>query len=154
MDNKPGIKALKQDIFLGLFIALFGTVALISTFKFPEGAALMPRVVTILLLALGLLLSAAGLIKLKKGSIPEHTPIELARMKYPAIAYLLILVYAALINILGFYSATLLFLVCFMYFMNIRKPRTIILTAVILLGFVYLLFNVGLSVNFPSGILI
>lgn len=75
-------------------------------------------------------------------------------MKYPAIAYLLILAYAAIINIFGFYSATLLFLVCFMYFMNIRKPRTIILTAVILLGFVYLLFNVGLSVNFPSGILI
>lgn len=71
MDNKPGIKALKQDIFLGLFIALFGTVALISTFKFPEGAALMPRVVTILLLALGLLLSAASLIRLKKALYPS-----------------------------------------------------------------------------------
>lgn len=154
MDNKAGIKALKQDIFLGLFIAAFGAAAFISTLSFPQGAALMPRIVTILLLALGLLLSVISFVELKKGKIPEHTPIELARMKYPAIAYLLIVAYALLIDVLGFYSSTLLFLVCFMYFMNIKKLKTIIITSVVLLGFVYLLFNLGLSVNFPTGILI
>ena len=153
MDNSPGRKALKQDIFLGIFITCFGALAFWSTLKFPSGAALMPRIVTILLTALGALLAVLSFVRYKSGKESAASPVEIIKLKYPVIAYLMVVFYVILINHLGFFSSTLLFLVCFMYFMNIKSVKTIALTVAILLGFVYLLFCVGLHVNFPSGIL-
>ena len=66
---------------------------------------------------------------------------------------MIIVVYVALIQVLGFYTATVLFLAVYMRFMNIRSLKVILLTEVVLLTFVFLLFHVGLSVRFPQGLL-
>ena len=154
MDNAPGRKALKQDIFLGIFIAIFGAVSFWSSLKFPSQAALMPKIITIILISLGILLSAVSFIRYKKGKESAASPIEIIKLKYPMVAFLMVVIYVILVNYLGFFCSTLLFLVCFMYFMNIKSVKTIAITVIILLSFVYLLFCVGLHVNFPSGILI
>ena len=65
---------------------------------------------------------------------------------------LLILYVLAVVNI-GFYIATPIMLVCYMWFMGIRKIRTILITTVIVMAFVYILFTMQLKVPLPKGIL-
>lgn len=152
MDTKKTL--IKQDVVLGIVIAAFGAAAFASTFRFPSSSTLFPRIVTLLLTALGLVLAgySAALIRHPE-KYPDSKPASLRAMKYPAAAYVLIVAYVALIRVLGFYCSTVLFLACYMFFMNIRSWKTILLTELILMGFVYLLFNVGLHVRFPVGLL-
>lgn len=154
MNEISGKTILKQDIFLGAVITAFGAAAFWSTLSFPENSILFPRLTTALISFLGLLLMAKSALDLRARRYPEGTPVSLLRMKYPAMAYLIIVAYVALINVLGFYAATMLFLACYMRFMNIKSLKVIFLTEAILLGFVFLLFNVGLRVRFPQGLLI
>lgn len=154
MERNDGKTILKQDIVLGLVVAVFGAVALASTLSFPESSILYPRIVTSLIVVLGLLLTFKSAWDLKRGKYPEGCPVALARMKFPAIAYLIIVAYVVLIDVLGFYVSTVLFMTVFMRFMNIKSLKTILLTEAVLLIFVVLLFNFGLKVRFPAGLLI
>ena len=72
----------------------------------------------------------------------------------PLAAFVLMLGYVLLIEVLGFYSATVLFLIAFMYYMNVRSPLTLLSTTGILISFIYLLFSVALKVRLPVGLLL
>ena len=119
----------------------------------PASAVLFPRIVTSLLIILSLSLTGVSLINMKKGKYPDAQPLEVKTLQNPVISFAMIVAYVALINVLGFYSATVLFLIVFMRYMNIRSIKTIALTEVVLVGFIYLLFSVALNVRLPQGLL-
>ena len=151
--NETGVRVLRQDAGLGLIVAAFGAWALYKTFSMPASAVLFPRIVTSLLIILSLLLTVTSLINMKKGKYPDAQPLEVKTLQNPLISFAMIVAYVALINVLGFYSATVLFLIVFMRYMNIRSIKTIALTEVVLVGFIYLLFSVALNVRLPQGLL-
>ena len=54
---------------------------------------------------------------------------------------------------IGFYIATPVMLVGYMYLMGIRKIKPILITTVVMMLFVYCLFTLQLNVPLPAGIL-
>ena len=74
--------------------------------------------------------------------------------KLPLLGYALIVVYILLIDVLGFFVSTTIFMVGYMLFLKMRKPLTLMLVTLGVDVFVYFLFVMQLKLNLPSGLLI
>ncbi len=67
------------------------------------------------------------------------------------VLFVLLLFYAGIFSYLGFYIASALFLPITMYALGARKPLSISLTTLGVLGFVYVVFERILEVYMPIG---
>lgn len=89
-------------------------------------------------------------------SLKKHEPHKAEGMKHNKGVYITILItglYIALIHLVGFYIATMLYLLSVMLFLEIRNKLVLILVPVLTTLFVYLVFNQVLMVFLPEGLL-
>lgn len=80
----------------------------------------------------------------------EKLGFNLERIKMPAFFIVLMIIYTALINTLGFITDTILFLFSGMIIMKAR-PLPSILISVLFTAFLYLIFGLLLKVQLPLG---
>lgn len=146
-----------QDRLLGLGLLLLcalGWFWLIPVYVEGDIQQVYPRAVIILisLASLGLCLRSEPRVKAKPIP-PEDRPARLmAALKLVGLmaAYL---AYLLLIPRLGFFSCSLVAAVFFLWFLGVRKLRSLLLVPYIILICVHLLIERGLRFDLPDGLL-
>jgi putative tricarboxylic transport membrane protein len=139
-----------QDLVIGVVCAAIGIWAWIVSLSFPETTQVYTHVALIAFIGLSVILIIWSLVNAKK---PGGEVVNVATFKSPMLTFIIILAYVLLLDKIGFFVCSAVFMLGFMWFMGYRKPLTMVLTTVGMLGFIYLLFVFELHVSLPDGIL-
>ena len=141
-------------------IILLGIIAYLSylTLKWPFGVAILPRLFLFIMTACCILIffknysSLFGKVKdIKKVGKLVFQDINISRL---FLIVLLIVGYIYLMELLGFYSSTIIFLEISFIYLGERKLLTLLIIPLILITFIYLIFTLWLYVPLPEGILL
>lgn len=143
------MKKIHSDVYIGIIMLIFSVTVLILTFDMPKAPAHFPQIVVFFMLLFSLYIGAFGIRKTLAGDVEK----KFEHVKSPMIAFALIMAYALLINYLGFFASTAIFIAAFMVYYNVKKYIVIFLTMVLVDVFVYVLFTVQLNIQLPAGIL-
>jgi len=147
-------KYLNGSVVLGIVLDIIGVFAIISANKFPGDAGLFPRLFSVLMIALSTAMVAQELVRASKGGAEAGDDNKPVGLKMIGGTYVCILAYVALINIVGFFVSTTIFLSVMMVFLGLRSWKQV---AVITVGTdlaIFLIFVTALNVTFPRGFLI
>lgn len=148
------MKRLHQDFYIGAVIFLFSLFFFIKSSDIPEGANLFPFYIFGLLGIFGLTISFFGWRKRKnKETEKEANEIDFKTVKLPLFSFLIMVLYVGLINFLGFFVSTSIFILLFLVFYKIKNVVVIVGTIVFVNLFIYILFVYQLNVRLPSGYL-
>ncbi|WP_134700792.1 tripartite tricarboxylate transporter TctB family protein [Ammoniphilus sp. YIM 78166] len=154
------INRIHQDVVIGFIFILVSILLYMKTFDFMGEAAIYPRALIVFMIMFASLIIYSGLKKtkqLKEGHEVkyegEEGPLTPSLLKSPFITLLIVGVYAGLLSVIGFFPATILFVIAFLWFMGVKKWKVYVLTSLGLNLFIYLLFVVQLNVHLPLGIL-
>ncbi|MGI5962861.1 MAG: tripartite tricarboxylate transporter TctB family protein [Lawsonibacter sp.] len=141
-----------QDLVIGLIVSGIGIFGVINALGMPDGTRPYTLVVTGIFTFLGLILTGRSIYFRKK---PSHDcgVVTVKEMINPMIAFLMILAYTLLLDVVGFFVTSGVFMLVMMVWMGYRKIPQMVLTTAIMLGFIYVLFVYQLKVALPSGIL-
>ena len=148
---------LTKDSYLAIIIILFSVVVYLGSLSYPDESAYFPRFIILLLGVLGGVLLVKELRK-KTGpaidKVNEGTSIfrnqaffKVSLMIFSSLIYLLIL------NWVGFFSTTIVYLPVMIFLMGVKKPTTIVISTGVVLFFIFLIFRAFLKVPFPEGLL-
>lgn len=158
------------DSILGLSFVALSIVFLLYTIPLSTAAAAWPRAVLVLLLVLGAAIAVRGVRQAAPapgdtappdegadtgGAASERPPGEWspAVLRRPALTTLIVVGYIALLDVIGFFPATALYLCGHLWFGGVRDLRVYAGVTVAMCGLVYLLFVEELSVPLPTGLL-
>lgn len=147
-----------KDLVTAIFSIVIGISAYLysNTFTDPSGGfandpAYYPQVICIVFLGLGLILLFQTL-KERKVKLPKRINLHENHVTKLAILILLLMVYAAVFESIGFAIGTVLFLFCAMLLYG--SKRTIAgFFSLGITGVLYLIFFVLFGVPYPQGIL-
>lgn len=140
-----------QDLVIGVLVAIVGAWAWANTYKMPDTTQTYTFCVTGLFALLGVLLIGQSILRRKVPT--EDDAVHIASFVSPMIAFVLILIYALLLDKIGFFVTSAVFMAVMMLFLGYRKLLQMGITIVVMLGFIYLLFVYQLNVALPAGIL-
>ncbi len=143
-------KSRVQDLIIGIICAAIGIWAWTVSLAFPETTQMYTHVALIAFIGLSLILIVWSITHAK---VPGGEVVNAKVFANPMLTFIMILVYVLLLEKIGFFVCSTVFMLGFMWFMGYRKPLTMVLTTVGMLGFIYLLFVYELRVSLPSGIL-
>ena len=152
-----------KDTYLAVFIILISIAAYIVSYPYPYNSSYFPRFIILLLGLLG----AALLVKeLRKGKTAQQieqrkelasaekifswnrsAPYKVILMAGSSIVYLIVL------DQVGFFVTTLIYLPIMIRLLGVRKIRTIGISTCGVVFFIYLIFGMFLRVPFPEGLL-
>ena len=141
-----------QDFVIGLVVLLVGICGVVSAVKMPEGTRPYTVVVMGIFAFMGAILTFRS-IRYRKVPSADATVVHAAVMKNPVIAFFMVFAYAILLDIVGFFVTSAVFMLIMMRWMGYKKIITMVLTTVIMLSFIYTLFIVQLNVTLPRGVL-
>lgn len=154
----------RKDVAVALTIAAAGLTLVILARRLPEGSirdplgtAAMPTAVGALLFAGGVLLALRRVIRWRgtgtdvaaEGAqdVPGYRASTLRAM----VVWGTCTVYALLLQIVGFVLLTPVFLAFLLWALDVRRPRRLLVIAVVATGVMWLLFSVVLGVRLPEG---
>lgn len=144
---------ISNDIFLGIFLAIFGIIFTIQATNFPAESSYLPILSGALLTAFSIVVLSFGIsktVKVRQGKA-DYTKQEIKKL--PFIVWLTILVYVFAVDKIGFFVSSAVFLPLESMLFKQRKVLPIALTTVIILGFLYWMFVIQLKVSMHNGIL-
>jgi len=123
--------------------------------NFPEESRRYPQLLLIAIGAMAVIETLSKAIKMNKSvdnlePVTKQSPAVLIRVLTVAA---MCVVYVYLVDLLGFFSSTAVFSIALMYYLGLRKIKTLISVAVGLNLGVYLLFVAFLRIAMPRGIL-
>ncbi len=137
-----------QDLVIGLITVALGTFMWVLSAKFPPDSKQFSRFVLALFILMGAILCVMSLINAKK---PAGKEVTIREFKNPMIMFLIIVCYALLMTLLGFFPATIIFMLVSMYFMGYRRWLPMICTTIGMNLFIWVLFVYSLKVSLPHG---
>lgn len=154
------LKQLHHDVYAGVVILVTSLFFLVQAKEFPERAALFPYLILGLILFFSVLLLINGIRKttMRKKNIDvpsadDEERLTFEMIKMPVLLLVTVTAYVVLINILGFFVSTALFMIGILYLLKLRSLKTYVLTISFMLLFIYLLFVKLLHVFLPTGLL-
>lgn len=140
-----------QDLVIGIIVTIIGIWGWLNTYKMPATTQLYTFCVTGIFTILGVMLVIQSLYR---RNVPtEDKPVHPSEFSNPLIAFAVIVIYALMLNRIGFFVSSAIFMVVMALFMGYRKPLKMGITVIGMLGFIYALFVLQLHVSLPSGIL-
>lgn len=140
---------------LGLCLIAVSLGFLGYTLPLSSDAATWPRVVLLLLILLGTVLTVRGFrapASQPAGGAESDGEWSRAVLRGPALTLLIVLGYAVLVSLVGFFPATALYLCAHLWFSGVRDLRVYAGVTVGFIGLVYLLFVYELQVPLPTGL--
>ena len=141
------------DVWLGLILIVFTAFFWSESFKFPVGTG-FPRVFLGVFLGMSTLLFVSGIIKTVKNDSKGDVKIDWKNTVPKSQGVWGIMVtYVIMINVIGFFPATLLATPSTMLYFGVRKIKLLVLFTLILTLFIYFVFAVQLRLRLPVGIL-
>ncbi|MGE4283154.1 MAG: tripartite tricarboxylate transporter TctB family protein [Clostridia bacterium] len=145
------LNKINKDVSIGIGLILFSIFFLYESTKIHKGAAEFPKIILLTFLILSIILVVIGITKTLNPTLEKKSDkkILFSEIKSPLIVFLISAVYIALINIIGFFIATTLFVPIIMWYYGIRRFRQILVTTICLDLFIYVLFVRLLNVFLP-----
>lgn len=153
-------KTLHYDIIVGAVLIIVSACLFPQTFKFPGTAGIFPQFILVVLAILGIYTLIYGIKETKdlaaKEASGEKTEPVFAwkKDKLPLLGYAFMVVYVLMIQPVGFFVSTTIFMIAFMWFLKIRKPLVMISVTIGTDIFLYVLFVLLLHRSLPAGFLI
>lgn len=144
-------KSRLQDLVIGCITAVIGILGLLATGGMPETTQPYTYCVTGVFTALGVMLVVQSVINRNKAIAGGE--VEAKTFKSPAVTLVLIAAYAFLMDKIGFFVTSGVFMVVMMLFLGYRRILNMAITVIGMLGFIYILFVYQLNVALPSGLL-
>lgn len=131
---------------IGIFVAAATFVA--PTFDLPPMAALLPAAMLIALMALSAFLLVNDQRKAAAGEPAEPMTKSPKRV---ALAFALVVLYALMVDFIGFYPSTAISVPLVAWVFGFRNPVGLAAATGIVLAAVYLIFTLAMSQEFPAG---
>ena len=147
-----------HDLWIGCLMCLVSVVLLLRTAVMPVGAAQFPKVILGCFIAFGLWIVYKGIVKtllIQKGHEDQvkDKPLALKLMARPMACLAGVIVYVAVIKITGFFAASTLFTLLFMWLYGMKSLKKMLIITLGMDFFLYVLFVMQLKVQLPEGIL-
>jgi putative tricarboxylic transport membrane protein len=140
----------KADFGVSFLMFFVGIAALARALSYPAQTKMMPIIYSVALIILSFLL---GLRTIRKENSSEE---NVVRTEEPLSRVFLvgsiIFAYIASIQILGFFSSTILFLLSFMFLMRAASWVVTTLVSLVTTTVIYLFFETLLNIPIPKGI--
>ena len=151
-------RMIHHDLWIGFLMCLVSAVLLMQTSKMPAGAAQFPKVILGCFIAFGLWIFYKGVAKtllLSKGFSEKvkDKPLEFKQMARPMACLLGVIGYVSIIKITGFFVASTIFTLVFMWLYGMRSVKKMVAVTLGMDLFLYVLFVIQLKVQLPQGIL-
>lgn len=153
----------KEYFIMSAIICFLSIIALISAFSIPaggnlgRGADFMPKIVSVVLLCCGIGFFILGILTPQDKSAPKTAfkkdPVPVLRF---GVALGMLLIYVALLKLIGFIIMTTLYIFVQSLFMAPPEKRNYCLSAVLSLVvsiLIYFVFARGLGMTLPNGVL-
>lgn len=147
------------DVVIATISILFAVILLIASRKFPDDVRLFPVVFLLFFIAFMAIVLVRGIVKsCAKTRDPEAVSesewwCKLQTTRNPMITAGFIVVYVALIGIVGFYIASILYMCSAMYYFGSKNMKLNVLISIGTMIFVYGLITWQLSVTLPMGVI-
>lgn len=154
-----------KEIISGGLIFIFAATYFVIALSIPEfndgfiSSDFMPKIYGIVLMILAAFQIFFGIKQLKKERVADENNDGLGKMNIASeviLTFLMLVLYVALLNPLGFLVATVLFLLGMVTLFTPKEKRNIfkiVLISVVFSVVVYLIFVKGFSLTLPEGIL-
>ncbi len=152
----------KKNVSIGIGSVVFGAFFFISALGIKESkassasASLFPKVITALIVLMGLLLLLREYVRMRNGA-SSSKPIELKNVKLVIIFCGSMLLYALLLNTLGFIVCTFLYLTSMAVLLDKNRNKRSIVYSIIfgifLTAAIYLMFNNFFNATLPVGMI-
>lgn len=141
-------RLLRPETLTAVGIIVVAAAFLVPTFELRPISALLPAAMLIGLIGLSLILL---LTDQRKASAGEDAVQMTKSPKRVAGAFLLILSYALGVDFIGFYLATAITIPLVAALFGYRSPIGLLVATAIVAGAIYLIFDFGMSQDFPAG---
>lgn len=147
------------DLIISAVTLLASAFLLFEIADYPDDVRLFPQVFLFIFAFFMLIVFIRGLKKtIRKNRNEEAVPesewwCKWETVRNPLITAAFIIVYVALIGIIGFYPASILYMVSAMYYFGSKKILRNLLISVCTMVFIYALITWQLSVSLPMGII-
>lgn len=137
-------------------VLIFSIVFFIESLNYPASAAILPRILIILiaLLAVGMFIEAFIKNRKMKDQIKaeEKKRAEDINVKRVVTFAVMIALYIVLIDVIGYFLLTPIFLFVTLQYLKSVKISTAILLSAVFTAFIYGLFSMFLNIPLPMGI--
>ena len=146
----------RNQVVAGLVIMAFAAVLFAFSFEFTGDAAWWPRAMLGLLFALGLVLTVRATRHTAAGDREgdeEGAPLSTVVATAPMLTLIGVAAYVGLLEVIGFFPSTILFLLGFLWFSGVRNVISMLALVLVLNAFIYFLFVAQLDVQLPFGML-
>jgi len=148
---------LTKDAYLAIAIVVFSIAVLVSTLSYPYQSAYFPRFILMLLGGLGGALFVKEIRKKKPSASPKNggQPSVFQNPAFVKASMMIIysVVYLVAISYVGFFTTTIIAIPMMIWLLGVKKPSTIMISTVVVVFFIYLIFDIFLKVPFPEGLL-
>lgn len=145
------------DVVIGIILILFSGWFWFLSLSFPEAAQMFPQLFLIVTFILSILLLITSVIvqgkKLREGG-PADEKGFFEKLILPCKAYGIMILYILGVRIIGFFAATSIFMLGFMYFLKVRRPAVLLGVTAGMDLFLYVMFCLGLKLSLPMGVLL
>ncbi|MDQ7734875.1 tripartite tricarboxylate transporter TctB family protein [Halomonas sp. SpR1] len=149
------MKTLHIDVVIGLAILLFSIVFYSLSAQIPADPAVFPKLILSILALFSLLIIWTGVSKTLSAKKERLKNIPIFKhARGPAVTFIALCVYLALINLLGFFTASSLAAIFFMFYFGVKSYIQALLVVILMNTFVYLLFVWQLRISLPTGLFI
>lgn len=148
MSKSHGNRLLRPESLTALGIILVAAAFLIPTFGMRAMSALLPAAMLVGLIVLSVLLFLSDQ---RKAGAGEAAKPMMDAPKRVAGAFLLIVAYALATDFIGFYVSTVVAVPLVAFLFGFRHPLGLAVATLIVGGSIWLIFDFGMSQEFPSG---
>jgi hypothetical protein len=150
LENK---KFVSNDVFIGIFMTIFAIIFLVQALQFPDEVAYFPVLSLVLLLIFSVWTAGLGIYKtwqVRKGKA-NYTNAEMKKRPFIILASIGVYIYC--MGTIGFFVSSAIYMPCGMMLFGQRKIKTMIISTVGVLAFLYWLFVIQLEVYMPRTLL-
>lgn len=143
------MKAVHNDVVLGLSVAVLAALGSYKATSFSSGAEIFPLIVLVPMVIVGLVIAIRGQIKLVKSG---DNPVFYAHFgRFISVVLLIVLALVGL-NYLGFLTTSAIVIPCISFLLGYRKPLPVAIVTVSFIAVVYIVFIKLLARPLPSEI--
>ena len=163
-------KLWRRDLYFSISIICISLYLMMKSFSYPANSSFFPRILSILLLALSLIVLlklfrqriGGGLLKKHE----EQTSIEKFRIeKYKSgkrsiwknpviIVFFSLVLYVGITPLIGFFMASILFMFVFLLLNGLRNWLVLLIISIVPVAILYFSFSIFFHILFPTGYLV
>jgi len=163
-------KLWRKDLYFAISMICISLYLMMKSFSYPADSSFFPRILSILLLALSLIILLkilrrrieGGLLKkhkeqtsIEKFGMEKHKSRNGSIWKKPVIiVFLSLILYVGITPLIGFFMASILFMFVFLLLNGVRNWLVLLVISIVPATILYFAFSIFFHILFPTGYLI